>query len=702
MSDVGPVTMTQATVDDTAAKQKVAKDAEPELLLTDMRIQTSRRRHSAIAIGPMKEDDIDSTSIFPMYVIPFAVFQGMSKLQSFKELMAAQSLVKFCPGMVVAYVTHEWCGTQHPDPEGRQLQIMQSALENLASGKAQIMNDSLESRAYTQQDLKELTSIHSSDDGPYIWIDFSCLPQSEITASEAARKASHQEHDPKPESEVPSDDNEDDEDDEEEEDWKVLCKRPLGSYEVARSLVTYIDECEYFFILAPCIPYAEHTDKMMNYDTYRSHGWARLECTARALSGIDSRMLLVQDESTILALQSQNFALEPPCAGSFANEGDRAQIAKTFRAVFKQKREECMEIGALGDFRMLQATENLLLRGPEDVPADEPEDSDSGLEDSDSDYENEDDATELRKGQMEVEQKRAEEQVANVVKNKSARTARSYRSDKELVWDFLRLYGLVSPQRPDETQRTALHYAAAAGQERVIRTLVALGSPINGLPDCSEGLVDEELLEAAEAKWSTCPGMTPLHYAARFNHGKPSAIKALLSLGATVDSVDICGRTALMICAVSGNLSAARLLIQGGSRLDHADGHGRTALHLAVASGRLEIVKLLVGSGATVDSALPVKTSSNSEEAATPAGEDLPEVSLSSHITSSTTALHQIINSLGRHHQGMTPLMAAALMGNKQIEQVLVSAGADTTRRNSLGFTSSDLAQLNEPSNLKE
>jgi Ankyrin repeats (many copies) len=79
-----------------------------------------------------------------------------------------------------------------------------------------------------------------------------------------------------------------------------------------------------------------------------------------------------------------------------------------------------------------------------------------------------------------------------------------------------------------------------------------------------------------------------------------ASIQLLLTAGAAVDAVangtasGILERTALVLCAVSGNLNSVPALLQGGANPCHqASGDGMTALHFAAAHGHLDICRAL-------------------------------------------------------------------------------------------------------------
>lgn len=108
------------------------------------------------------------------------------------------------------------------------------------------------------------------------------------------------------------------------------------------------------------------------------------------------------------------------------------------------------------------------------------------------------------------------------------------------------------------------------------------------------------------------------------------------------------GESALMLCAIRGDLALAKLLIEHDADVNKT---GWTPLHYA-ASGtsqnQVEMVRLLLDNAAYIDAASP---------------------------------------------NGSTPLMMAAMYGRSDVLKVLIEEGADASLRNEKGLTAIDFAQ---------
>lgn len=192
-------------------------------------------------------------------------------------------------------------------------------------------------------------------------------------------------------------------------------------------------------------------------------------------------------------------------------------------------------------------------------------------------------------------------------------------------------------------------------------------------------------------------GATPLMWAAA--SGNDLAVADLLQFGATCDTVDASGRTALHIAAFGGNSKCVALLLDvQPDFISAADSNGQTALFSASSEGQTDAVNLLLSRGA--DATIIDTDKRNAAHWAAINGhlEPLHLVATAAIETLSTaddrgeTVLHyasffgrlEIIQYLieagvdlnDADREGITALHWAALKGNKEIVQRLCEAGA--------------------------
>jgi ankyrin repeat protein len=131
----------------------------------------------------------------------------------------------------------------------------------------------------------------------------------------------------------------------------------------------------------------------------------------------------------------------------------------------------------------------------------------------------------------------------------------------------------------DSGGKTALHWAALYGQEKVMELLLANKADVNSL--------DED-------------GFTPLHWAATFNQS--DAVKVLLANKADTNlKVPKYGWTALRLTVIHGHMATAEALLNGGADPNLKDAENIPLLHQAVIRGKKEMVELLLANKANVN-----------------------------------------------------------------------------------------------------
>jgi ankyrin repeat protein len=138
---------------------------------------------------------------------------------------------------------------------------------------------------------------------------------------------------------------------------------------------------------------------------------------------------------------------------------------------------------------------------------------------------------------------------------------------------------------------------------------------------------------------------TPLGRAV--TNGDAEAVKALLDVGASVESPLADGQSPLRFAASTNNVAVITVLLAGGADPNREDSEGRTPLHEAAANPNAGAVTALLAGKASIDD---------------------------------------------RSHDGTTPLMVAAAEGYVGPVRVLLENGADPNVKNEAGMTAIDLA----------
>ncbi|EPS37481.1 hypothetical protein H072_8811 [Dactylellina haptotyla CBS 200.50] len=182
--------------------------------------------------------------------------------------------------------------------------------------------------------------------------------------------------------------------------------------------------------------------------------------------------------------------------------------------------------------------------------------------------------------------------------------------------------GLLSPviillekgeeiEAKDSNGRTALSWAAGAGDEAVVKLLVDKDADIevkgissktalfwaaqNGYEKVVRNLVDMGADMEAKSDWD----QTALLWAAQ--QGEKEVVEVLIDKGADIEAKDITGQTPLFCAAEVGEEAVVRLLIDKGADMEAKNNRGQTVLSCAVSSQQEAIVKLLIDKGADIE-----------------------------------------------------------------------------------------------------
>ncbi|MGB5706726.1 MAG: ankyrin repeat domain-containing protein [Arenicellales bacterium] len=161
----------------------------------------------------------------------------------------------------------------------------------------------------------------------------------------------------------------------------------------------------------------------------------------------------------------------------------------------------------------------------------------------------------------------------------------------------------------DRFERTPLHIAAFASQEKALEALANAGADLNALEYQAYDIVtiaavanDIEMLELSLALGASAGNITSpydgtaLIAAAHLGHHE--VVKTLIKYGAPLDHVNNLGWTALIEAIILGNggpnhVETVRALVSAGANQNITDREGTSSLEHALVLGYKEIVEIL-------------------------------------------------------------------------------------------------------------
>ena len=167
---------------------------------------------------------------------------SMTVLRPHEELLNAGTLVQYEGGSQgsAMFISHQWAGSDHPDPFFEQFKILQEALRKMMSSvsNASGVNANILVEMMYAQDTKRVTAKELTSQPLFLWYDYFSCPQIEEQIGKTREQA-------------------------------------------ISSIAAYVEKCQYFVVLCPHVRHAEN--EALAKRSWESRGWCRLERAAEGL-----------------------------------------------------------------------------------------------------------------------------------------------------------------------------------------------------------------------------------------------------------------------------------------------------------------------------------------------------------------------------------------------------------------------------------
>lgn len=146
------------------------------------RLQCCKRRLSQRStITSSRRGSVHSMAcLYPMYVISVEALLKLETMDPHQVMLERGLLVEWTPAMSgrIIFVSHEWLGWHHADPESKQLVALKRLLERLCKGEVR----KVESFWAQRVAFKQNTAVTAKEwklalPHMFVWMDFLSIPQ---------------------------------------------------------------------------------------------------------------------------------------------------------------------------------------------------------------------------------------------------------------------------------------------------------------------------------------------------------------------------------------------------------------------------------------------------------------------------------------------------------------------------------------------
>ncbi|CAE7733416.1 ANKHD1 [Symbiodinium sp. CCMP2592] len=275
--------------------------------------------------GGINDSTLGATMQFPMYVVSVQQLLKMTEVRPHEILKDDGIAIEYEESMgEAAFISHEWVGDWHPDPEFKQLRVLQDALKYMMFDLQQIPAD-----VFTEVHCKKkpISTSAFRTQALCVWYDYFCCPQ-------LGRQPSLSSSD--------------------------------GDLSMAvTSIPAYVAKCSYFFALCPVIV-SEELGKVFSPQTWAQRGWCRMERTFHDLSKNDGWFMIKSGAEIELVASFGGTVGGAPGSGRFTVSSDRKTLAPVLSRAVKCKLLSLLTSFKLQEYRVLLNMQEILMK---DLPA---------------------------------------------------------------------------------------------------------------------------------------------------------------------------------------------------------------------------------------------------------------------------------------------------------------------------------------------
>eukprot|EP00928_Gymnodinium_smaydae_P095619 TRINITY_DN8258_c0_g4_i1.p1 TRINITY_DN8258_c0_g4~~TRINITY_DN8258_c0_g4_i1.p1 ORF type:complete len:619 (-),score=110.23 TRINITY_DN8258_c0_g4_i1:24-1880(-) len=287
------------------------------------------------------ESPLPEGMFYPMMLVTMDRLMKMSGAPTgYQDLLEEQALIQYVAGMYCIFVSHQWVSNAHPDPEGKQLSVLQLALNQIFE-KGLNVGSSIDNEVIFKTFKTMKPQTKQAMQSGFAWYDWFGIPN--ITKGQA----------------------------EQYDNSSDLIK-------AMSSIPAYVEACNMFLVMAPVLKHYD-TGTLCSMSSWRTRGWCRVEmaCSALSKKTIDDEIIMVTSPMMVKYMSTNDWVSMLPGNGDFTVDSDRrvvgnlAQLAIERRLRFELQ-QASNDARHMLQFRLLTALRSVILEGllPAETPSD--------------------------------------------------------------------------------------------------------------------------------------------------------------------------------------------------------------------------------------------------------------------------------------------------------------------------------------------